>query len=104
MSGQTDARQLGMVFPSESAEGMKATNQGERSRGGGFSDDHPGVGILCAIFQHGVDRTRALAILEHFGSVSAFQQATLKERMQVPGIGRTLAKRFDHNMELPYCH
>ncbi len=83
--------QLGMVFPE-----AKEANPGKKR--------HPGVEILCAIFQGGVDRKRAVAILEHFGSVRAFEQATLKERMKVPGIGRTLAKRFDHYMELPYTH
>jgi ERCC4-type nuclease len=64
------------------------------------NNDHPGVAILCTI--PGVNQARAMAILEHFGSVRAFDQAILKERMQVPGIGRTLAKRFDQVMELPY--
>lgn len=68
----------------------------------GFKQDHPGVEILRAIFQGGVDRKRALAILEQFGSVRGFDNANLKERMRVPGIGRTLAKRFDQYMELPY--
>lgn len=84
------SQQLAMILPPELAPGRHSR------------DEHPGVKILCAIYQRGVDRTRALAILEHFGSVAAFQRATLKERMKVPGIGRTLAKRFDLNMELPY--
>lgn len=68
----------------------------------GFKHDHPGVEILRAIFQGGVNKKKALAILEEFGSVRGFEQASLKERMKVPGIGRTLAKRFDQYMELPY--
>ncbi len=84
------SQQLAMILPPKPARGRRAR------------DEHPGVKILCAIYQHGVDETRALAILEHFGSVGAYQRANLKERMKVPGIGRTLAKRFDLNMELPY--
>lgn len=67
-----------------------------------FKQDHPGVEILHAIFQGGVDRKRALAILEQFGSVKGFDKANLKQRMAVPGIGRKLAARYDYYMALPY--
>lgn len=67
-----------------------------------FSQDHPGVEILIAMSQGGIDRNKAIAILEHFGSVRAFDQANLEERMKIPGIGRALAKRFDYFRQLPY--
>ena len=67
-----------------------------------FTEDHPGVEILIAMAQGGIERNLALAILEHFGSVGAFERATVQERMKVPRIGRRLAKRFDYYLDLPY--
>ena len=67
-----------------------------------FSEDHPGIEILIAMSQGRINREQAIAILEHFRSVEAFEKANLKERMKVPGVGKVLAKRFDYFRRLPY--
>jgi ERCC4-type nuclease len=64
--------------------------------------DHPGVEILIAVFGDGVGRLRALDILKCFGSVRAFDRASIRQRIKAPGIGRALARRWDERMELPF--
>ena len=64
--------------------------------------DHPGVELLIAGFGGGVGRLRALEILKWFGSVRAFDRASIRQRIKAPGIGRALARRWDERMELPF--
>lgn len=92
-------RSLKSLYTLYQKEERVALKRVKRSR---FKADHPGVEILHAIFQGGVDRKKALAILEQCGSVRGFDRASLKDRMRVPGIGRTLARKFDYYLDLPY--